>query len=234
MLIGKLKPPLKCTYIFLNSCVGPCFRKAAFERKIAGFFYIYTTFHPGFRTYARGFPGQLFSTSTAVNRSHFPKRWNLGPDSKSRSHVLLNWLDFVSLPGGMDATAGEAFSAGPPPPDTSRVPLVVGVTAPVFALAVIAYLMRMATRVINRLHLGWDDYSITVAVVYPHHELLTLIVHPLTCVDVNSCPIHHEHSGVYARRGPTLLLLARYQRSRHCTEAVFRWANTLDIVPHVC
>jgi hypothetical protein len=80
----------------------------------------------------------------------------------------------------MDASGGTvgqpAIAPGgmQPPPDTSRVGLVMGVTAPLFAVAIIVYIMRMITRVTPGLRLGWDDATITLGVVISHHLLPAL------------------------------------------------------------
>ncbi|KAF2421128.1 hypothetical protein EJ08DRAFT_520618 [Tothia fuscella] len=68
--------------------------------------------------------------------------------------------------------SGNASSVGLPialppgyPPDTSRVPISDAITSPIFAITIGLYCVRMITRVTPTIRLGWDDVTITVAVV---------------------------------------------------------------------
>jgi hypothetical protein len=50
-------------------------------------------------------------------------------------------------------------------PNDTRAPLLVGTSTPLLVLALAVYGMRMRTRMVPVNILGWDDYTISLAVV---------------------------------------------------------------------
>jgi hypothetical protein len=50
-------------------------------------------------------------------------------------------------------------------PDESSTPLFIGATLPFFILMIFFYSARMYSRIRPVIHLHWDDFAITLAVV---------------------------------------------------------------------
>lgn len=70
-------------------------------------------------------------------------------------------------------------SKGPPGPDVSSAPKLISVTGALYAVTLFFYVARMYTRLRPVPHLGWDDYTITAALVRPPRQL------PSKCADAN-------------------------------------------------
>ena len=58
-----------------------------------------------------------------------------------------------------------SLRTAPLPPDVSTVPRLLGTTTTVLVLALLLFSARIITRVRPAPNLGWDDYTMTAAVV---------------------------------------------------------------------
>lgn len=53
----------------------------------------------------------------------------------------------------------------PPGPDVSGAPKLIGITGGLYLVILVVFGSRMYTRLRPASHLGWDDYTITIALV---------------------------------------------------------------------